>query len=139
MAILLIISLGTIIILAVISTLTGKGTFTTNGNSYLDEGTQTSWNLYTTEGMYIDQFEGAIIILIVVVMIVCVIGIRIWNSGLSDSSIRTYTVIIFYASLWGIFSALAYDLIVAIEQFGAFLYIFMTILFVIGVFQKINN
>jgi len=139
MAILLIISLGTIIILAVISTLTGKGSFVGGGNSYLSEGTQTTWNLYSSEGIYIDQFEGAIIILIVVVMIICVIGLRIWNSGLSDTSIRTYTIIIFYASLWGIFSALAYDLIVAIETFGSFIYIFLTIIFVIGVFQKVST
>lgn len=139
MALLLLISLGTIIILACISVLTGKGSFT-ESSSYLENGTQSSWSYYNVStGFYIDQFEGAIVILIIVIAIVVVVGLRFFNSGLSDPAVRTFTIIAFYVSLWGIFSVMAYDLIVSIAIFGAFIYICLTIIFIVGVFQTIHN
>lgn len=141
MALLIIISLGTLIILACITVLTKQGSFSdVSSSSFLENGTQSNWTVYSTSsGFYIDEFEGAIIILVIIVAIVAVIGLRIFNSGLSDSGIRTITIIIFYASLWGIFSVMAYDLIISIAIFGSFIYVILTIIFIMGVFQTIHN
>ena len=88
------------------------------------------------ESFYIDEFIGAIVIIIAIVSVCIIIGFRILNSGLSDQSVKMVTMGITYVSLWAIFSALAYTLIVSIEIIGATIYIILTLMYVIGIIQK---
>lgn len=143
--VLITIALGTLIVIALISVLTGGNlqktididTITSTGNVNQTSMTFSFENLMSS--FYIDNLQGAIILIIVLIGIVVLIGIRIFDSGLSDSTIKSLTIFIEYLGLWLIFSTISYPLIVSIEVIGGFLYLFLTILFVIGVFQKSQN
>ncbi len=87
----------------------------------------------------ITELEGMIVLLIVIITIASIVGIQILGSGLSDSSVRTLTIVIFYAGLWTMLSALVFNLINTIEIFGYLIYITLTIAYVLGVFQKIQG
>lgn len=142
MGILIAISLGTLIVISLISVLTG-GNFDktidvdlieSTGNVNQSTTTFDFGNLSTV--FYIDEFQGAIVIIIGLIAILVLLGFRILNSGLSDETVKTLTTFIEYMVLWLIFSVLSYPLIISIQVIGGFLYIFLTILFVIGVFQE---
>ena len=87
----------------------------------------------------IDELTGAITIIIALAMITSVIGLRVLGSGLSDESVRTLTIAIIYTSIWTILSILAYSLFAIIELFGLLIYVCLTIIFVIGVIEKISG
>ena len=87
----------------------------------------------------IDDLTGAIAIIITLAMITSVIGLRVLGSGLSDESVRTLTIAIIYTSIWTILSILAYSLFAIIELFGLLIYVCLTIIFVIGVIEKISG
>ena len=87
----------------------------------------------------IDELTGAIAIIIALAMITSVIGLRVLGSGLSDESVRTLTIAIIYTSIWTILSILAYSLFAIIELFGLLIYVCLTIIFVIGVIEKISG
>lgn len=103
-------------------------------------GNETSYSLTNlSETFYIDEFAGAIVIIIVIISICAIIGIRIFYSGLSDVSIKMITLGITYTSIWSVFSTLSYSLIVSIEIVGALLYIVLTTMYVIGIIQKFSE
>lgn len=85
----------------------------------------------------IDALTGAIAIIIALAMVTSVIGLRILGSGLSDESVRTLTIAIIYTGIWTLLSVLAYPLFASIELFGVLIYVALTIVFVIGVIEKI--
>ena len=85
----------------------------------------------------IDPLTGAIAIIIALAMATSIIGLRVLGSGLSDESVRTLTIAIIYTSIWTVLSVLAYPLFAGIELFGVLIYVALTIVFVIGVIEKI--
>ena len=85
----------------------------------------------------IDSITGAIAIIIALVAIAVVVGIQILGSGISEQSVKAIIIVVGYASIWGIFSTLSLNLIIAIEIFGTIIYLFLTILYVIGVMEKL--
>lgn len=87
----------------------------------------------------IDIVAGAIIIIIIVVSVGVIVGIRIWDSGLSDSSVKILTYGSAYIGVWALFSAFAYPLIIAIEIFGTFIYIVLTIMYALGVIMQLSR
>lgn len=107
--------------------------------SELSSSLGTQNELMTQYSFQIDEVFGAITILIVILSIVVIIGIRIFDSGLSDEAIRTITVIFMYLGIWALMSTFAHPLILQIEVFGALIYVILTIIYVIGIFQKITN
>lgn len=87
----------------------------------------------------IDELTGAIGIIIVIVVIAVLFGIRLLNSGLSETSVKSLTIGVSYVGLWILFSVFAQPLLMEIQIFGLFLYIVLTIMFAIGVLQKISG
>jgi len=103
-------------------------------------GNETSYSLTDlSESFYIDEFAGALVIIIVIVSICAIIGLRIFFSGLSDVSIKIITLGITYTSIWSVFSSLSYSLIVSIQIVGVLLYIVLTTMYVIGIIQKFSE
>jgi hypothetical protein len=96
---------------------------------------------YNADNVFLDigVLNGALVILTVVIALAILFGIRILDSGLSDSSVRTITTAVLYGSIWISLSLLAYSGIIMIEVFGALIYVVLTFLYVIGVVQKINE
>ena len=140
--VLITIALGTLVVIALISVLTGGNlqktididTITSTGTVNQTSAIFSIENLMST--FYIDNAQGAIILIIALIGIIVVIGFRIFDIGLADETIRNLTIFIEYLVLWFIFSTLAYPLIISIEFFGGFIYLFLTIIYVIGIFQK---
>lgn len=89
-----------------------------------------------TQTFYIDEFTGALVIIIAVISLCAIIGLRIFYSGLSDVSIKMITLGITYTSIWSIFSTLSYSLILSIEIVGVLIYVLLTTMYVIGIVQK---
>lgn len=108
-------------------------------SSFGGSNSEGTFNVGTTADFSIDPLIGAIAIIIIIVGICAIIGIRLLDSGLSDQSQRTLTIGITYIGLWSLFSAMGEPLIRAIPSFGALIYIGLTIMYAIGVIQKIQG
>ena len=87
----------------------------------------------------INDITGALAIIIVLVAIAILVGFNVLGSGISDEAAKIVILIIGYGSVWGFFSILAINLIIAIEIFGWSIYIFLTIMYAIGVLSKISQ
>ena len=87
----------------------------------------------------INSISGAIAIISTLVVLAILAGVRILASGLSETSIRTIIIIVGYIGLWTVFSVLAINLIFAIELFGTLIYVGLTVLYAVGVLDKLSN
>lgn len=85
----------------------------------------------------IDYLTGGLSIVIAIITIASLIGIQILGSGFSDTTIRVLTLATAYTGIWSLFTILAYDLIFSIETFGGIIFIALTLIYAIGVIQKI--
>ena len=66
-------------------------------------------------------------------------GIQVLGSGLNAQSVRMIILLVAYGGVWTTLSILAFNLINSIEIFGSVLYITMTVLYAIGVIQKLSG
>ncbi|MGM0496043.1 MAG: hypothetical protein ACQERX_05225 [Bacillota bacterium] len=66
-----------------------------------------------------------------------IVGIQIFGSGLSDESTEIIMSIIVYATLWSFVVSLSFPLIAQIPVLGASISIILTLIYVIGVMDKI--
>lgn len=66
-------------------------------------------------------------------VIVAIIGLEVFGSGLDSESVRMIISIIFYAGLWAIFLELSIPLIRSIEIYGWVIDIMLSLLFLIGI------
>ncbi|MFX1590584.1 MAG: hypothetical protein ACFFC1_20820 [Promethearchaeota archaeon] len=141
---LLAISLGILIVISLFAIITGSslsqiGAESLSGSADFNESA-TSFDINNIGAtFYIDEFAGALVIIIAIMIIACLIGLNIFGSGLSDTSVRILSIGITYYGIWSIFSVLSYELIVNIEVIGVLLYITLTIVFTIGIVQKITK
>jgi len=102
-------------------------------------GTIGSWSSQEVSLSFnVDAVQGALIILISIALFSSLIGIRIWNSGLSDSAFKTLSSALIYFYFFTMLTILAFPLIDSIPVFGSLLFIGLTFLYVIGVIQKIT-
>lgn len=103
-----------------------------------------SFSSYTLNSIYaqtigIDSITGALAIIIVLISVAVIVGIQVLGSGISEQSVKTIITIVGYASVWGFFSLLSYNLIISIEIFGFIIYLILTIIYMIGVMEKLTS
>ncbi|MEJ2248194.1 MAG: hypothetical protein P8Y70_01550 [Candidatus Lokiarchaeota archaeon] len=100
-----------------------------------------SGTLGHTDTFYINtvSLSGALAIIIVIGVIVTLIGIQVLGSGLSNTSVKALTTIIAYYGIWTTFSVLAFALILSIKVFGLLIYISLTIMYTIGIINKLTT
>lgn len=94
---------------------------------------------YSGSGFQLDASTGILSLIIVIIALVSILGIRVLGSGLSDSATRTITIGTGYGGIWALFSVFAMPLMLSITAFGVFIYVSLTILFTVGIFQKISG
>jgi len=92
-----------------------------------------------TNTFAIDPTLGAIAILLGIIAIAGILGIQAIGSGLSPTSIRVIMIALMYFIMWGLLSILAEPLISSISLFGSFIYVGLTVMYIIGVVQKISG
>lgn len=102
-------------------------------------GTSTSLDFEGQIFLDIGILNGALIILTVVIALAVLIGIRVFNTGLSETSIKIITTSLLYGSIWISLSLLAYSGIVMIETFGELIYVVLTFMYTLGVIQKFQD
>lgn len=82
---------------------------------------------------------GLIALIVGLMAIATVVGIRVLGSGVSDVSVSTLILGTSYLAVWGVFSVLALELILAINLLGPILYFALTILYTIGIISSLNG
>lgn len=88
----------------------------------------------------ITQIDGAIIILAITLLTIAgITGVQFLGSGLNSESSKIIILTTVYVAMWSLLSVLAYPLIVSIEIFGAIIYVSFTLMYVIGVVQKLSG
>ena len=138
------ISLSILIVITLFAVITGSslkeiGAENIDGSGLVN-GTSTDYDISNIGAtFYIDEFAGAVVIIIAIMIIAIIVGLNIFGSGLSDRSVKILTTGLAYYGIWTIFSILSYDLIISIEVIGVLLYITLTIVFTIGLVQKFTS
>lgn len=82
---------------------------------------------------------GMIGIFVGIIALAAVVGLRVFGSGISETSVSTIVMATAFGSIWLLFSALAYGLLAQIPLLGLGFYFFLTALYTLGVFNKIGG
>ena len=123
------------------------GNQTTNEQYFLQHGfastTGPRVNDYGLGAFSLIGIDGFLALIIGIIALGVLAGIHVLGSGLSDASINIIYKSVFYYVLWGIFSVFAYGIndigISSIPIFGMVIYLFLTIVYSIGIQQQINT
>jgi len=109
-------------------------------NDLLINDTVTSLAFEDSSAIFVlDPVLGGISILTTIGVIGGILGVTILGSGLNPESVKLVMSMIMYGGMWGLLSILAFPLLVSIEIFGAFIYVTLTIGYVIGIVQKLGD
>jgi hypothetical protein len=109
-------------------------------NTAVINGTASSFAVSGQDWVFsIDPISGAAVWLVVIVSIAALVGIRIFGSGLSEQSVRVAIMAIVYANIWTVLSVGASPLMWSIPVFVGMIYISITIVYTVGVIQKIDG
>lgn len=82
---------------------------------------------------------AGIALITTIILVASLTGITFLGSGLSTASVRVIVLATSYIGLWASMSILAFNLIKSIEVFGSLIYIGITIMYSIGVIQKLTG
>jgi len=82
---------------------------------------------------------AGIALLITIAFVAAITGIQILGSGLTSASVKVIITITGYTGIWLALSAICINLIISIEAFGSIIYIGITLMYVVGVFQNISG
>ena len=120
--------------------LTGAVVDSLISNDLLINDTLTTIQFEESDALFsIDPFLGAIGILIAIGIVGALVGIQFLGSGLSPESVKIVMSMIMYGGMWGVLSVLSLPLFNSIEVFGTFIYVSLTIAYVIGIIQKLGG
>lgn len=122
---------GSQIVDGVIDTTQQSGEILENSTSVDTAAVEVTFNLNAT--------EGAITMILTIIVVASIVGIRIFSSGLSDSSVSMITKLIAFLGIWAVFSVLAYDLLISIAFVGYLIWLTLTILYTIGVIKQFTG
>jgi len=87
--------------------------------------------------LLIDPTVATIVVFGAIIVVVGILGIQAFASGLSPESIRVIIACTLYGAVWTLLSVLALPLISAIEVFGTIIYMVLLIGYIVGVIGKI--
>ena len=82
---------------------------------------------------------SGIALLVSVIVVASIVGIQVFASGLSESTVRVIILLTGFIGIWTALSLLVFNLIKSIEVFGSIIYIILTLGYTIGVIQKISE
>jgi len=82
---------------------------------------------------------AGIILLTTLLIIAGISGIQVVGSGLNSSSVRIIIMTTTYIGIWFSLTAITINLISSIQVFGSMIYIGITLMYVVGVIQKLSG
>lgn len=110
----------------------GSSTINITDTTYIDWGERDI-------AFNIDPITGMIALMVGIAVFTILIGIQIFASGLSDTSVRAMMIAVSYTGLWGVLSVLSVNTIKSIELIGSVIYVLLTVGYVIGVIDKMTG
>jgi hypothetical protein len=115
-------------------------TVTNSSGVFVVNGTETTLQYGGQNLVFgISLTEGILASVVAIVAFGTAIGIKIFDSGISEFSQKIIFFFAIYMGLWGIFTVFSYDLIIAIPLFGFFIFFAITIIHLLGIIQEINT
>lgn len=87
--------------------------------------------------MSMDAQTGIITLIIVILVAGVASGLNVFGSGLNEQAVRNLTLGIAYGGLWALLSVLSYKFFEAVQVFGLVIWLSLTIMYVVGVFNKV--
>ena len=87
----------------------------------------------------LSPLQGALAWIITLVTIICLAGLQVLASGLSDPAVKTLRMSLMYGGIWAVLSVLTWSLIISIPIFGGIIWLALTVIYAIGVFQKMGG
>lgn len=113
--------------------------FNTNSSMTLN-GSSSNINIPVgTFTFAISATQGAIAVMMSIIVLGSIIGIRVMGSGILGVSAEIIVKGAFYFALWGLFSVFAQPLIAAIPIFGILIYLMLTVMYIIGFVQGLSG
>lgn len=109
-----------------------------------------SYNVYDSTGQRMlpnqlnTQFDiatslGLIALIAAGIILAAVVGTRILGSGVSEESVSAVWKGTMLLTVWGIFSVLSMGMITQIALLGPFFYLFLTIIYCLGVINQVGH
>lgn len=136
-------SLGILVILSFLSMVSGNDFIGStisadiDASAVVDGGTKTFELDYMSLPFTISpELATGIVIFSSLMVIAGLVGLNILGSGLNETASRYIIILLFYMGIWGLFSSLAWDLIISIEGFGYIIYMLLSIAYIGGVSKK---
>ena len=87
----------------------------------------------------ISATEGILASVVAIVAFGIAIGIKVFDSGISEFSQKIIFMFSIYMGLWGIFTVFSYNLMTSIPVFGAFIFFSITMVHLLGIIQEVNT
>lgn len=85
----------------------------------------------------VEMVTGVIALIIACTVVAVAAGIKLFGSGLSETSVKIIYNSTVYYGLWGIFSALSYPMFLAFPLFfGVFGWFILTLIYSLGFFES---
>lgn len=141
-------SLLIITILGFLSTIIGQDYFSAPINVGIDNeaffnGSLTTYIVEQETALFeIDTsvfIVAGIALLITLGFVAGITGIQILSSGLSPASVKIIIMVASYTGLWYALSAICINLIASIQIFGSIIYIGITLMYIVGIFQNLSG
>lgn len=101
------------------------------GQRMMKDSTEISFDLGTSLGL-IALVGGGIIL-------ACIVGARFLSWGQSEESVSAVWKGTLLLSVWGVFSVLSLSMITGIPLLGPFFYMFLTVLYCMGVINQVGH
>lgn len=110
------------------------------GDEFMAKSLESGWSdksvVFEIPAINADPVVGMLALLCAIAIFTVLVGIQIFASGISETSIKALSTGLLYTGLWVVLSLLSAPLINSIEIFGNIIYICLTIGYVIGVIEK---
>lgn len=108
------------------------------GITYLIPDNANKLNALKSFNFSLDDFYIALAVLIGIIAICIVVGITIFGSGLSGTSIKAILTIVSYIAFWVFLSIFSLNLLLRIQIFGIVFYVVITVLYCRGVLSQLT-
>jgi hypothetical protein len=86
-----------------------------------------------------DEFLGLWAMIAGFAVLVGVVGLRVFGSGISEASVNSLISLAIYTALWLIFAVLSFPLVSEIELLGSLSWFVLTVLYTVGVLQTLGS
>ena len=141
----IILGLGILLVLTLLNVFAGGGfignsTTMTADYTVLINGTGQTVNYEDqTIALGLGELEGAIAWFLIIAVVVALLCFQIIGTGVGEIGQRTIRTTIIYTGLWSVLSVTSWALIMSIASFGWLIWLTLTIIYAIGVFQKMGD